>query len=152
MRAILFAVLLSCACPALAIEDTPENRYKQIERYMEVVPPREMLNDITKNLSRNYPPNQRYQFRTILMSHVNIDTLVKAMNESMAKHFTAAEIKALADFYSTDAGQSAMKKMGVYMADVMPVVQAEVARAFKKFQEQEERAHGGPVLNRPKSP
>jgi len=54
------------------------------------------------------------------------------MKESMVKNFTADELKALADFYGSPVGKSAMKKFGAYMADVMPSIQAEVEKAQAK--------------------
>jgi hypothetical protein len=50
----------------------------------------------------------------------------------MVKNFTTEELKALADFYGSPIGKAAMKKIGPYMADVMPIVQAEVMKAMAK--------------------
>jgi len=47
----------------------------------------------------------------------------------MIKNFTADELKALADFYGSPVGKSAMAKFGNYMADVMPGMMAEVQKA-----------------------
>jgi hypothetical protein len=51
------------------------------------------------------------------------------MEEAMVKHFTADELKALADFYGSPVGKSAMNKIGVYTADIMPAIQAEILKA-----------------------
>ena len=56
----------------------------------------------------------------------------KAMKKSLIKHFTADELKALADFYGSPVGKSAMKKFGAYMADVMPAIQTEMMKAQAK--------------------
>jgi hypothetical protein len=47
------------------------------------------------------------------------------MHDGMAKHFTADELRALADFYGSPVGKSATQKFGTYMADVMPAIQTE---------------------------
>jgi len=44
-------------------------------------------------------------------------------------------LNALADFYESPEGNSAMKKMGEYMADVMPTLQEEMVRAVKRYSE-----------------
>ena len=44
----------------------------------------------------------------------------------MVKTFSADEFKALADFYGSDVGRSAMAKMGTYMSEVMPATMNEV--------------------------
>jgi len=51
----------------------------------------------------------------------------------------------MADLYESPHGQSAMKKMGLYMADLMPVIQSEVSRAVHEFYEENDgRALGSP--------
>jgi hypothetical protein len=63
---------------------------------------------------------------------LDLDALTKAMTDAMVKHFTTEELKALADFYGSPVGKSAMKKFGSYMADVMPALQAEIMKAQAK--------------------
>ena len=52
----------------------------------------------------------------------------------MVKHFTADELNAMADFYSSKHGASAMSKFGIYMADVMPILMQEIQRAVRELQ------------------
>jgi len=51
----------------------------------------------------------------------------------MVKNFTTDELKALADFYGSSVGKSAMQKFGAYMADIMPAMQAEIIKAQAKL-------------------
>jgi hypothetical protein len=67
-----------------------------------------------------------------MTTQVDIAALSKAMTDSMVKNFTIEE-KALADFYGSPVGKSAMQKFGAYMADIMPVVQAEIMKAAAKM-------------------
>jgi hypothetical protein len=62
----------------------------------------------------------------MLTSQLDIAALIKAMADALVKHFTTEELKALADFYSSPVGKSAMQKFGGYMADLMPTMQAEM--------------------------
>lgn len=128
---LLFLFVIS---PTLALDDSYENRLQQAERYMETAPPEEMMRDMTINMSMNFPPEQRQEFRSFLLEHVNINTLSSAMKDSMIKAFTADELAALADFYERPIAKSAMQKMGVYMADVMPVIRAEMIRAVGELE------------------
>ena len=80
----------------------------------------------------NVPPEQRQKFKETLTSSLDVDALTKAMTDAMVKHFTTEELKALADFYGSPVGKSAMKKFGSYMADVMPALQAEIMKAQAK--------------------
>jgi hypothetical protein len=54
------------------------------------------------------------------------------MTDAMVKHFTSEELKALADFYGSPVGKSAMQKFGAYMSDLMPTIQAEMMKAEAK--------------------
>ncbi len=77
----------------------------------------------------NMPPESRTQFKELMTKYLDMAAIIKAIKDAMVKHFTADELKALADFYGSPVGKSAMKKFGVYMADAMPVIQAEILKA-----------------------
>ncbi len=80
----------------------------------------------------NLPVEQRQEFKDLLTKNVDIAALEKETKEAMVKHFTADELKALADFYGSLVGKSVMKKFGMYMAEVMPAIQAEMIKAQTK--------------------
>jgi hypothetical protein len=134
-------VLLSAsllAVPATAIEDTPGARATQADRYLKAMPPKEMFDDLAKQMSQNMPPDQAKQFRDVMTKELDLTVLENAMRAAMIKHFTAAELSALADFYGSDVGRSAMSKFGPYMVDVMPVMQSEIMKAQEKMMQQME--------------
>jgi len=81
----------------------------------------------------NIPADQRDQFKKLMTTEVDISELSKAMIDSMVKNFTTEELKALADFFASPVGKSAMKKFGAYMADITPVVQTEIVKAAAKM-------------------
>jgi len=121
------SVLLAAPLP-----DTPENRRREAERYLRATPPKEMFADMAEKGAMNLPPADRQKFKESLTSALDIDALSKAIVEAMVKHFTAEELKALADFYGSPVGKSAMGKFGAYMAELMPVIQAEMTKALAK--------------------
>lgn len=129
---LLLAVLGLSFSVARAIEDTPANRRQQADRYLAVVPPKDMMAEMAEQIVKNAPPEQRDALHSALTQDLDMEMLIKAMKEAMVKHFTADELGALADFYSSSHGKSAMKKMGVYMAELMPAMQSEVLRVVKK--------------------
>jgi protein SCO1/2 len=85
-------------------------------------------------LAANIPADQREQFKKVMTTQIDIAALSKAMTDAMVKNFTTEELKALADFYGSPVGKSAMQKFGAYMADIMPVVQAEIMKAAAKME------------------
>jgi hypothetical protein len=117
---------------ANAEPDTPETRRREAERYLQATPPKVMFEDLADKMAANLPPDQRAQFKAMLTSNLDIPAVTKAMIDSMVKRFTTEELKALADFYGSPIGKSAMKKFGDYMADVMPTMQAEIMKAQAK--------------------
>ena len=117
----------------MSAADTPETRRKEAERYLQVSPPKALFEDMGDKMAETLPADQREQFKKLMTTEVDIAALSKAMTDAMVKNFTTEELKALADFYGSPVGKSAMKKFGAYMADIMPVVQAEIMKAAAKM-------------------
>jgi len=128
---VLF-LFISCSL-AFSEPDTPETRRHEAERYLQATPPKALFEDMADKMAANLPPDQRDQFKQLMTSQLDIAALTKAMIDSMVKHFTTEELKALADFYGSPVGKSAMKKFGAYMADIMPTMEAEIMKAQAKL-------------------
>ena len=130
---LLLALTLSAWSPAFSATDTPETRRSEAERYLQVSPPKALFEDMAEKMATNLPPDQREQFKRMMTADLDIAALSKAMTDAMVKHFTTDELKALADFYGSPVGKSAMQKFGAYMADLMPALQAEIIKAQAKL-------------------
>lgn len=125
-------VLTFVASALFAAADTPDTRRKEAERYLQATPPKALFDDMAEKMAANLPPEQREAFKKMMTSQLDIAALTKAMEDSMVRHFTTEELKALADFYGSPVGKSAMQKFGAYMSDVMPAIQAEIMKAQAK--------------------
>jgi len=130
---VLLALTVCASSPVFSAPDTPETRRKEAERYLQVSPPKALFEDMADKMSASLPADQREQFKKLMTTQVDIAALSKAMTDAMVKNFTTEELKALADFYGSPVGKSAMQKFGAYMADIMPVVQAEIMKAAAKM-------------------
>jgi hypothetical protein len=130
---ILTVTLFTSSVFVFSATDTPETRRREAERYLQVSPPKELFEDIADKMAANLPPDQRDQFKRMMTADLDIAALSKAMTDAMVKHFTTDELKALADFYGSPVGRSAMQKFGAYMADLMPALQAEIIKAQAKL-------------------
>lgn len=117
----------------LCATDTPETRRHEAERYLQATPPKALFEDMADKMATNLPADQRQQFKQMMTKELDIAALSTAMTDAMVKHFTTEELKALADFYGSPVGKSAMQKFGAYMADLMPVIQAEMIKAQAKL-------------------
>jgi len=140
-RFLALALLLPFSLPAFALEDTPQNRAEQADRYLEAVPPHAMMNDISSKMAETLPEEQRDNFRALMTKHLDIGRVTAAIKAAMVKTFTADELKALADFYGSEVGRSAMAKMGAYMSEVMPATMNEVQSALEKAEGEARQAH-----------
>jgi Uncharacterized protein conserved in bacteria (DUF2059) len=129
----LTSLALFISCSLALGTDTPETRRHEADRYLQVNPPKALFNDMADKMAANLPPDQRQQFKQMMTADLDIEALSKAMTDAMVKHFTTDELKALADFYGSPIGKSAMQKFGAYMADLMPVMQAEIIKAAAKM-------------------
>jgi hypothetical protein len=127
-------VLLALTGSAFAgdvLSDTPENRAKVVDEYLSLVPTKDLVNDMTERLAATVPEDKREAFKSMLTKHFDLDALLAAQKQSLAKIFTVGELKAMIAYQSTPEGRSSLKKMGAYMADMMPVVQAELQKAVQ---------------------
>jgi len=128
-------LLFSLSATCFALEDTPANRAVEAERYLAATPPSELFADMAISMAKTMPEAQRQRFIDVMTKDLDVASVTKAMKESMVKTFSADELKALADFYSSAEGKSAMKKYGAFMAEVMPMIQVEVRKALAKSKE-----------------
>jgi hypothetical protein len=133
---IVFFVVMGSSCIfAAGTPDTPGNRQAAAERYLAVAPMDSMMKDMFEKTSENLPAEQRKPYVNFMTKYVRINVLERAVISSMVRHFTVRELNALADFYGSPEGRSTMKKFGAYMADVMPVIQQEMARAIEQHKD-----------------
>jgi len=126
--AIAFAVCAS----AVSAQDSPADRQAAAARYMSVVPMSKMLEDSFAELAEQLPRNERAGFITKMKQTVRVDVLERIALDSMVKTFTTDELNALADFYGSKSGRSAMQKFGVYTGQIIPAIQAEIQRAVQQ--------------------
>jgi hypothetical protein len=133
-RLVLLGFFMTASLPAVALEDTPENREREVIRYLKAIPPEELMADMTNKLATTLPEERREGFIKMMTKHLDMARVTSAIRDGMVKSFTADELKALADFYTQPVAKSAMAKMGTYMAEVMPVVMKEIQVAAAKAQ------------------
>lgn len=117
---------------AKPIPDTPENRAAEAKRYLDAVPPQEVMSDVGKSVSANAPEPQAAQFLKTFTENLDMKAIEKIMFEGLTKTFTADELRALADFFGSPVGKLAMSKYGNYMGTIMPAVQQEIGKAMQK--------------------
>ena len=120
----------------ISAEDSKEARTQAAERYLAVVPISQLLDDTFREMSKSLPEAIREGFVAQMRIVVRADVLEAATRASLVRHFTVDELNAMAEFYSSPHGASAMRKFGAYMADVMPAVQKEMILGLDHMERQ----------------
>jgi hypothetical protein len=121
----VLAILLATT-PAMA--QTAETT-AAAKRYVEAVPSQKMVDEMLEQFKSNPQINLTEADIAAIGASVKAANLDAVMVDAMAKHFTAGEINALADFYTSANGKSIMKKMPAYMNEIMPTIQKAVMDA-----------------------
>lgn len=119
--------------------DTQENRLKAAREYQQVSPLKVTLDDAVNDLAKQFAPDKRSDFIRFMRMHIEIGAIQQKEVEAMADHFTVREIQALTRFYGSPEGRSINKKYGDYMADIMPVIQSQLAHAAGAWLAQQHR-------------
>jgi len=129
---VVFVAFLGFGVAANA-QESHADRVRAAERYLKVANMAQMLENTFLETAKRLPHGKRKEFIEFMRSAVRIDVLENAVLLSMIKVFTAEELNALADFYGSSVGQSALAKFGIYMAEVNPVIQQETQRAIQEW-------------------
>ncbi len=122
---------------ALADQFGDKAKISAIEKYLQIMPVQELLDDMAIKVVKTLPDENREAFIDLMTNKFDIKVLESAMIKSMYKHYTLNEIEALIDFYGKPEGKSIMRKMGDYMADIMPIIQSEVVRITSEGTQQQ---------------
>lgn len=137
-KLLYIALLMAMPGTALAAEipDTQGNRLALARQYFDLIPMKGMVTDIVKESAKNLPSKEQASLLVEVTKMFRMDVLESVAIASLARHLTVKELQAFIDFYRLPEGQSAMKKMPLYMADVMPTLQSEMMRIDAELRRQ----------------
>ena len=136
----ILLVVLASACtsqPAKPLPDTPENRTTEAKRYLEAMPPKEMLREVANRVGPKFPESEQQIFKEVMASPAMEKAAYRITLEALVKKFTAGELKAMVDFFGSPEGHAAYKKFGPYMSEIIPPIQQEVKKSMAELQKQQ---------------
>ena len=116
-------------------QETQVTKQAAMERYIRAVPMAKLLEDTYSELAKQVPAEMRVEFVSTMRKLVRVDKIDAIARQAMLKTFTTNELNALADFYSSQYGSSAMRKFGAYTAEIMPPLMQEIQRAVQELQD-----------------
>lgn len=130
---IIAMASLLVGSPASASE-AESAKQAAVERYFRAMPMSKMMEDMYSEIAKQLPPERRSTFLIEIRKVVPAERLEKIATAAMLKTYSTEEINALADFYSSPYGASAMAKFGAYMSEIMPPTTIEIQRAHQILQ------------------
>jgi hypothetical protein len=119
---------------------------------MKAMPPKEMLQGLATRFAPNLPEKDRAAFLEVMGSADLEKAASRITMEGLVKNFTVGELNAMVAFYGSPEGQSAAKKFGPLMAEVMPQIQQEVKKAIAETQKQPESKEQQKPKTQPEPP
>jgi uncharacterized protein len=141
---VILLIVMMSACsesgkgPASStLPDNPENRLVVAKRFLDIMPPKEMLQGMANRVVPNLPENDRKVFLEVMGSKDIEEAANRITLNALAKNFTVGELNAMVAFYGSPDGKSASKKFGPYMGEIMPQIQQEIKKAVEVAQKQQ---------------
>jgi hypothetical protein len=156
-------LIMATAPAALAIEDTQENRAKEVDRYFEAMPIETLTREMMEHLANQVPamqqeaidtafPNISSEHRATLsevlhdsnklmsatIKYIDFVAIKKIQSDALVSSLTADEIAALANFYASPAGKSAGAKTGKFSEALMPKMMPIIMNAVMRARTEEE--------------
>lgn len=126
MKKWFVIIFFAMTSAVFAIEDTPENREKEVDRYFKMYSMEEYFLSMYSGRLKNMDPAV---VKRVIHATYDFDKMTQAMRAAMVKTLTADEIAMMADYYASPEGKSGMAKMGAYMSELNSVVTSEATRA-----------------------
>jgi hypothetical protein len=141
---IILLIFMVAACAdskqgqsAKSLPDNPENRLVEAKRFMEIMPPKELLQGMAQRIAPSIPEKDRKMVMEVMNGKDIEQSANKITLDALVKHYTAGELQAMVAFYGSPEGHTAYKKFPAYMADIMPQIQQEVKKAMVEPQKQQ---------------
>jgi hypothetical protein len=121
-----------------AMPDNPENRTVVAKKYLQVMPPKEMLHEVANRVAPTLPEKNRKIFIEVMNSPGIEQAADRITLDGLVKYFTVDELNSMVAFYGSPTGKSAYKKFAPYMGEIMPQIQQEVKKAVVEANKQQE--------------
>jgi hypothetical protein len=114
---------------AHALEDTRGNRLAQAERYVDGLDVRRLWDALSTGMLANVPAEKRNDAKRAL-DRVNLEHVRAIFVDVSVQVFTADELAAMADFYSSPAGRAIFSKTQQFYAMASPALEQEIRKVL----------------------
>ncbi|MBS0214728.1 MAG: DUF2059 domain-containing protein [Proteobacteria bacterium] len=132
LKAMLLVAIFAFAPQILHAQDQGDFAARQAaaKEYTDVVSMSRMMLEMSQEVTKQMPPDKRDDFIHMMTKEIDLNKIQSVAQDSLAKNFTLKELNAMTAYAKSPEGASAMRKMKLYMADIMPVMQSEIRRVM----------------------
>jgi hypothetical protein len=145
MRYLVLGTLLLLpllAASAADVDDTPYTRMAAAQKYLAATDFANLMDAGIRVGLQGAPDDKKEELFAMTKRHLDYERVTNLALAAMVKNFTTKELNALAAFYGSPEGKSALAKYPAYMSDVMPALMAEVQRVTAEIKaELEAKGH-----------
>jgi hypothetical protein len=127
------ALLLAVGVQAAEIDDTPATRMAAAHKYLAATDFVTLMDGSIRAGMRGAPDDKKEELFALAKRHIDYERIENICLGAMVKNFTTKELDAMAAFYGSPEGRSAMAKLPAYLGDIMPVLQAEIQRTLAEI-------------------
>jgi hypothetical protein len=112
--------------------DSFEKRMEQVREEMLL-----QVRDVAARQNRPLPADASQRMQRAMKNSISYDEIVNLTAEAYVKHFSADEIRQIADFYQTPVGKKLARLQPEIMADIMPKINDTINQRVLKAMQRE---------------
>jgi hypothetical protein len=120
----IFFLAFTFSMPVFAQEavTVSATRLELAGKMHEIWPIRTRIETAIEAVSESFPEEKRLEIKSAMRKAIQFDQVEEASIRAMAETFTEEELKAMIDFYGSEAGRSVSAKTADYEAALRPVL------------------------------
>lgn len=107
---IIVTVFVGVTTTLLAMEDTPSTRAIAADQFLQIYSAQDIVAVSSEKLAQTMPQKNRDILESVI-AHLDMQAINQAMRQKLIENFTASELHAMKDLYSTPAGKSVIEKL-----------------------------------------
>ncbi len=133
MKKVVFALLFVCAS-SFALDDTYANRQSEADKYMEIISVKNMLlSTLDQAVDKRSSAATKQATKDMVLKYLDINEFISQMKDVIVKHYTADELAAMNEFYSSETGKSILKKQSAVSVEMSSKVQTTILKMLMKI-------------------
>ncbi|MCG8671366.1 MAG: DUF2059 domain-containing protein [Pseudomonadales bacterium] len=121
LKSMLLVLSVVIANTSMA-QDSSKEKVQAAKRYMTVANLEAIWNSMVSEHAATLDEPERTKYLQSSQSKINIEKFEAVLLKGLVAVFTTEELNALADFYGSKAGQSAIAKYGKFSAYISPLI------------------------------